>query len=145
MEKKWNSVFILVFASIVLLFSKIESANINGDNLSDTTRQNSQIALMTDVTTPETIYDLTLADSTVEYSYTLPSDCSDYEFQTRTSVDIRYSSGIGGTVTNYRTLKSGGSYNTFGRTFAKYASKVLHFKCPTSNNIVVEITVWRKP
>ena len=96
----------------------------------------------TDDTYPETIYDLTLADSTIEYSYTLPSNCKEYEFQCEQNVDIRYSPGSGGTSTNYRTLKTPAAWSSWGRAGVNYANKTLYFKSPTQDNVIVQITIW---
>jgi len=98
----------------------------------------------TDDTLSETIVDLSLADSSTEYSYTLPSSCKEYEFQCEQNVDVRYSSGAGGTDTNYRTLKAGTTWSSWGRIGTNYANKTLYFKCPSQNNVVIQITIWNK-
>jgi len=99
----------------------------------------------TEDTLSETIVDLNLADSSTEYSYTLPSSCKEYEFQCEQNVDVRYSSAAGGTNTNYRTLKAGTTWASWGRVGTNYANKTLYFKCPSQNNVVIQITIWNKP
>ena len=101
-------------------------------------------ATIADSTLTDTWYDLTLTDTATEYSFTLPTGCVGYEFQCRTSNDVRWGN-TAEVATKYWTLKSGTAYSTWPLANYNHSGKTLYFYSPTTAGLVIEIHAIIKP
>ena len=108
--------------------------------------QATQPISLVDITLADTIIDTTMADTSTVYNVVLPAKCVAYEFQCKGAGAVDYAMSSGGVTTNYWTLKSGYSYNTFGLGSEKLYTGTIYFKCtsPTAGD-VFQIRIWTKP
>jgi hypothetical protein len=93
-----------------------------------------------------TIYNLTLTNANTEYSIALPTGTKSFEWQCRTSVDVRYAYVTGKVATPttpYSTIKSGATYNSHPNMYlGNNANFTIYFASGTAG-AVVELTAWQ--
>lgn len=88
---------------------------------------------------------VTLAVADTQYSWTIPANCSQFSFQARTAVDVRFAftAGIVAVPTgdDYGTLKSGGTYDT--PPGALLTPGTIYF-ASDGTDVVVEIVYYQR-
>ena len=94
-------------------------------------------------TQPGPVYNTTLTTADTQYSRSMPAGCRRFEFQCRTSSDVRFAFETGKVATPtapYMTLKAGTAYDS-GPVNQGGAPSTL-FLASSTAGVVVEILSW---
>ena len=95
------------------------------------------------VTATPTVYNVTLTSADTEYSQAMVANCRRFEFQCRTSADVRFAFVTGKVATPtapYMTLKAGDSYDSGPNN--QGASPSTLYLASADAGVIAEIVSW---